>query len=152
MKSMIAASALVLFAAPVLADDEAPSGDPAEGEAQFNRQCVTCHVIKDDDGEVIAGRNAMTGPNLYAIVGEPPGDVEGFNFGNSVVEWGESGAVWDEENFVGYVMNPTGYLREVTGNNRARAKMAFQVRDEEQAHDLWAYLVSIQPEEEEDAE
>jgi len=142
MKSLIAGAALVLLAAPAFAD-----GDAAAGEDQFNRQCVTCHVIKDPDGNTIAGRNANTGPNLYGIVGEPPGAVEGFNFGNSIVEWGESGAVWDEENFVGYVMNPTGFLREVLDNNRARAKMAYQVRDEQQAHDIWAYLESIQPEE-----
>ncbi|MCC7320043.1 MAG: c-type cytochrome [Rubellimicrobium sp.] len=142
MKALIAGAALVLLAAPVLAD-----GDAAAGEAQFGRQCVTCHVIQDHDGNTIAGRNANTGPNLYAIVGEKPGDVEGFSFGDSIVAWGETGAVWDEDNFVGYVMNPTGWLREVTGNNRARAKMAFQVRDEQQARDIWAYLVSIQPEE-----
>lgn len=141
MKSLIAGAAIVMLAAPVLAD-----GDAAEGEAQFNRQCVTCHVIKDDDGNTVAGRNANTGPNLWAIVGEAPGDVEGFNFGNSIVEWGETGAVWDEENFVGYVMNPTGFMREVLDNRRARAKMAYQVRDEQQALDIWAYLVSIQPE------
>jgi len=142
MKSLIAGAAIVMLAAPVLAE-----GDAAEGEAQFNRQCVTCHVIQDPDGNTIAGRNANTGPNLYAIVGEAPGAVEDFNFGDSIIEWGETGAVWDEENFVGYVMGPTPFMREVLDNRRARAKMAYQVRDEQQARDIWAYLVSIQPEE-----
>ena len=145
MKHLMMAAILGLFAVPALADGD---GDAEAGETQFSRQCVACHVIRDADGEMIAGRNANVGPNLYGVVGTVPGDVEGFDFSDAVLEWGATGAVWDEENFVGYVMNPTDFIREQTGDDRARAKMAYQVRNEQHARDIWAFLVSIQPESE----
>ena len=140
MKHLSVGIALAILAAPAVAE-----GDAAAGETQFGRQCVACHVIQTPDGDTLAGRNARTGPNLFGIVGEAPGAVEGFDFSDAVIAWGETGVVWDEEHFVGYVMNPTAYIREQTGDSRARAKMAYQVRDEQQARDIWAYLVSLQP-------
>ena len=53
--------------------------------------------------------------------------------------------MWDEANFVGYTMDPTGWLRETLDNRRARGKMAFQVRAEEDALNLYAYLYSLAP-------
>ena len=118
-------------------------GDVAAGETAFNRQCVSCHIVQTPDGTTLAGRNARTGPNLWGIAGEAPGAVEGFNFSDGIKALAAAGVVWDEDSFVGYVMNPTGYVRERTGDNRARVMMAFQVRDEQAAHDIWAYLSSL---------
>lgn len=141
MKHLTTMAALMaIVAAPAFAE-----GDVAAGEEQFARQCVACHVIVNDAGETIAGRTATTGPNLWAIAGATPGTVEGFDYGDSLVELGAGGAVWDEETFVGYVMNPTQFLRAALDNNRARGKMAFQVRDEQQARDIYAYLLSLNP-------
>ena len=69
-----------------------------------------------------------------------PASVEGFNYSDALVAYGEAGAVWDEVSFVGYVQDPTAFLREALDDNRARSKMAYQVRDEGQATDLYAYL------------
>jgi len=55
--------------------------------------------------------------------------VDGFRYGDSIVELGETGVVWTEEAFVGYVQDPTGWLREALDNNRARGKMAYRVRE-----------------------
>ncbi len=141
MKKFTIAAALAVLAAPAFADGHASTqGDAAAGEEQFNRQCVACHVVADASGEVLAGRNAKTGPNLYGIAGRVPGSVEGFRYSDSVVELGEAGTLWTEETFVGYVQNPTGWLRETLDNRRARGKMAYQVREESQAYDLYAYL------------
>jgi len=140
MRHLTLGAILALAAVPAFAE-----GDAAAGEEQFARQCVACHVIENPAGEVIAGRNARTGPNLFGIVGEAPGAVEGFDFSDALIEWGATGAVWDEATFVGYVMNPTQFVREQLDNNRARVKMAYQVRDEQAAHDIFAYLESIQP-------
>lgn len=142
MKYLNLAAVVALCAGPVLAQD-APTGDAAAGEEQFNRQCVACHVVVNEAGETLAGRNAQTGPNLYGVAGRVPGSIEGFDYGDALLAFGETGVVWDEEHFVGYVQDPTGYLREVLEDRRARGKMAFQVRDEQQARDIYAYLASL---------
>ena len=142
MKYLNLAAVVALCAGPALAESHA-SGDAAAGEEQFNRQCVACHVVVNDAGETLAGRNARTGPNLYGVAGRVPGSVEGFDYGDAVLAFGETGVVWDEEHFVGYVQDPTGYLREQLQDRRARGKMAFQVRDEQQARDIYAYLASL---------
>jgi cytochrome c len=130
----------VLLAGPALAQDM--SGDPAEGERAF-RQCQTCHVVADADGNVLAGRNAKTGPNLYGIIGQQAGTAEDFAYSDELVAAGESGLVWDEATFVEYVQDPTAFLRAHSGNSSARSKMTFRVRSEDDAKNLAAYIASL---------
>ncbi len=135
---------LSTLAAPAFAQDLVATGDAAAGEEQFNRQCVACHVVQDPaTDEVLAGRNAQTGPNLYGVAGRSPGTVEGFAYSDSLIAYGETEAVWDEANFVGYVQDPTGFLRTALDDRRARGKMAYQVREEAQAVDLYAFLATF---------
>ena len=141
MKSISVAATLAALATSAFAE-----GDVAAGEEQFNRQCVACHVVRNDEGEVLAGRTARTGPNLFGIEGRALGSVDGFRYGDAIVTLGESGTTWSEETFVAFVQNPTGYLREALDNNRARGKMAYQVRDAQQAADIYAYLVAVSAE------
>lgn len=143
MKSVYAAL-FAVAAAPVLADGHA-SGDAAAGEAAFNKQCVACHVIVDDAGKKLGGKNGKSGPNLYNVANRQSGIVEGFRYGKSIVEAGEAGLIWDEANFVAYVQDPTKYLREVLDNKRARGKMSYKVRKEEDAVNLYAYLAQFAP-------
>ncbi len=143
MKTISLAAALSLLAAPVFAEAHAASGDAAAGAEQFERQCVACHVVVDDAGETLAGRNANTGPNLYGVAGRAIGSVEDFRYSDALTELGATGAVWTEETFVGYVQDPTGWLRETLDNRRARGNMAYQVRDEGDAVNLYAYLASL---------
>lgn len=146
MKHLMLAAGLMVLSAPAFAQDAVDltaTGDAAAGEEQFNRQCVACHVVVNEAGETLAGRNAETGPNLYGVVGRTPGSVEGFEYGDAMIAYGETGAVWNEANFVAYVQEPTDYLREALDDRRARGKMAFQVRDEEDAINLYAYLASL---------
>ena len=134
----------VMAAAPVLAEAHA-TGDAAAGEGVF-RQCASCHVVENEAGEVLAGRNAKTGPNLYGVAARPYGSVEGFRYSDSMVAAGEAGNIWTEAAFVPYVQDPTGHLREVLDDSSARGKMTFRLRGEEDALNVWAYLVSIGPE------
>lgn len=138
MKNFTMLAALAAMASPAFAE-----GDVAAGEEQFNRQCVSCHIVQNANGEVLAGRTARTGPNLFGLAGGKIGAVEGFRYGDSIIALGEAGAVWDENSFVAYVQNPTGYLREALDDSRARGKMAYQVRDEGQAEDIYAYLATF---------
>jgi cytochrome c len=140
MKNLTLAAALALMSAPAFAE-----GDAAAGEEAFGRQCVTCHVIVDAAGVEIAGRGADTGPNLYGVIGRIPGTAADFEYGDDMVEYGGQGIAWDEATFTAYVQDPTDFLREVLDNRRARGKMAFQVRSEEEAADIYAYLVSVAP-------
>jgi cytochrome c len=139
MKHLTAVAALALMSAPAFAQDI------GAGQEQFERQCVACHVVVNDAGETLAGRNAKTGPNLYGVVGRVAGTYPDFDYGDGLIAYGETGAVWEEENFVAYVQNPTDFLREALEDRRARGKMAFQVRDAAQAADIYAYLASLAP-------
>jgi len=144
MKNFTIAAALAILAAPAFAQDLTPTlGDAANGEEQFNRQCVACHIVADADGNVLAGRNSRTGPNQYGLVGHSLGSVEDFSYSDGLVALGEAGEVWNEENFVGYVQDPTGWIREKLEDRRARGKMAYQVRAEQDAYDLYAYLATF---------
>jgi len=143
MSKFIYAAAFTLLAAPAFADGHAATGDAEAGEQQFDRQCVACHVVADADGEVLAGRNARTGPNLYGLAGRQLGVIDGFRYSDAIVELGEAGTVWDEGAFVGYVQDPTGWLRGALDNNRARGKMAYRVRDAQDAIDIYAYLATF---------
>jgi cytochrome c len=122
-------------------------GDPVAGEEHFQRQCIACHVVQDDEGEVLAGRNARVGPNLYGVIGRVAGSYPDYDYSELMELYGPEGeeAVWEEENFVGYVQDPTGFLREATGEDSGRSKMAYQVRDEQEAYDLHAYLATFSP-------
>ena len=144
MKNFTIAAALAILAAPAFAQDLTPTlGDAANGEEQFNRQCVACHMVADADGNVLAGRNSRTGPNQYGLIGRVLGSTEDFKYSDGLVALGEAGEVWNEANFVGYVQDPTGWIREKLEDRRARGKMAYQVRAEQDAYDLYAYLATF---------
>lgn len=133
---------LALAAAPAFAQDSKTSGDPAAGEKVFN-QCQACHVIKNDEGETLAGRSGRTGPNLFDLEGRQAGTVEDYRYSNALVEAGEAGLEWNEEDFVAYVQDPTGFLRKFLDDQGARGKMSLKLRSEEDAANVWAYITSL---------
>lgn len=134
------AAAAALIAGPAFAVDA--SGDAAAGEKAF-RQCITCHVVVNDAGETLAGRNAKVGPNLYKVPGRHAGAVEDFRYSKSMEEAGEKGLVWDEAHFVSYTQDPTAFLRDYLGDPKARGAMTHKVRKEQESIDVYAYLVSL---------
>lgn len=142
-RTLAIAATTATLAVPAFADGHAASGDPAAGEKAF-RQCISCHVVQNEAGDTLAGRNAKTGPNLYGIAGGKFGMVEDFRYSdiNQLAAEMED-LVITEEVFVTYVQDPTAYLREVTGDN-GRSKMTYKVRKEEDAVNLYAYLASLQ--------
>ncbi|MBJ3763196.1 cytochrome C [Maribius pontilimi] len=148
MKSVFySIAAAGLLAMPVTAAEHA-MGDASAGEDAFS-QCSACHVVVNDEGETLAGRNGRQGPNLYGVIGRQAGSVEDFRYGDSIVEAGENGLVWDQESLAAYLLDPTGYLREVLDDDRARGKMSYRVRSEEDAANLAAFLATFSEAEEE---
>lgn len=145
----------MLLAAPAFAESHGPdltaTGDAAKGEKAF-KKCQSCHVVQNDEGEVLAGRNGKTGPNLYGVVGRTAGTVEDFRYGKDHIAAGEAGMVFDEATFVAYVMDPKAAVQEATGDGKARSKMSYRVRKEDEAKDLYAFLKSLAPAMEEEME
>ena len=135
---------LVLMDPAAALAQDAMNGNAAAGEEHFNRQCIACHVVQNEAGEVLAGRNARVGPNLYGVAGRPPGSYPEFNYSEVMEAYGATDVVWEQANFVPYVQGPTGFLREATGED-GRSKMTYQVRDEQEAYDLWAFLATLTP-------
>lgn len=140
-RNLLLAAAASLLGTAAVADGHI-TGDAAAGEAAF-RQCVSCHVVTAPDGEQLAGRNGRSGPNLYGIPGGTYGAVEGFNYSPSFQAANAAGLMYDEAAFVSYVMDPTGHLREVLDDSSARGAMAFRVRSEDDARNLYAFLASL---------
>lgn len=142
MRLMLATSASILLATAASAQDITVTGDPAAGESAF-RQCQTCHVVVDESGETLAGTRAQTGPNLYGVVGAQAASAEDFRYGDDLAAAGEQGLVWTEETLLPYLQDPNAFLKEYTGDSGARSRMAFRVRNEEDALNLIAYLHSL---------
>jgi len=131
-----------LFAGPLLADGHA-SGDAGAGEKVFNK-CKACHSIIATD-ETVIQKGGKIGPNLFGIYTRQAGSLEDFKYGDSIVAAGEAGLEWNEADFVSYMADPKKFLAEYLDDKRAKSKMAFKLRDDKDAADVWAYLVSVGP-------
>lgn len=142
MKKILASVALATLAMPAFAGAHLGSGDPEAGEKAFNK-CQSCHVVRDDDGEVLAGRNGRTGPNLYGVVGRAAGAQDGFRYSSLMEAAAAAGLVWDEENLEAFLKDPSGHLKDVSGES-GRSKMSFKLR--KKGEDVVAYLKSVGPE------
>lgn len=135
---------LAMAAGPAFADGHA-SGDAAAGEKLF-KKCKSCHGVVDAEGEVIA-KGGRSGPNLYGIYTRAAGGEAEFGkkFGKSLIEAGEAGLEWNETDFVNYVADPRGFLKTYNDDKKAKSKMSFKLKDEDDAKNVWAYLVSVGP-------
>ena len=138
-----------LAAAPLLAEGHA-SGDAEAGENVF-KKCKACHSIIADD-ETIIEKGGIIGPNLYGLYTRTAGSLEGFKYGDSIAAAGEAGLEWNEADFVTYVTDPKKFLATYLDDKKAKSKMSFKLKDEEDSANVWAYLVSVGPEVEAEAD
>lgn len=138
MRLTLTALALASLAAPAIAQD-------IEAGAKTFNQCQTCHVVANEAGEVLAGKNAKTGPNLYGMPGRVAGSYPEFKYGESIVALGATGFVWDEASFVEYAQDPAKFLKTKLGDDKAKSKMAFKLKKPEDAANVWAFIVSLSP-------
>lgn len=146
MKQLIVTAVAGLLAAPAFADGH-ETGDAAKGEKGFNR-CKSCHSITDDEGNKIV-KGGRTGPNLYGVIGRQIASAD-FKYGKSIMAVGETGAVWDFDSFTTYVQDPGKWLKETLDDKKAKSKMTFKLK--KGGDDIYAYLVSVGPELEEEGE
>lgn len=138
LTKMVLALVPALMAAPALAQD-------LEAGAKVFAKCQTCHVVANEAGEVLAGKNSKTGPNLYGMPGRVAGTYPEFKYGESIVALGATGFVWDEASFVEYVADPAKFLKAKLDDKGAKSKMSFKLGKEEDAKNVWAYIVSLSP-------
>lgn len=146
MKSITGATlALALLAVPAFADGHA-TGDAEAGEKVF-KKCKSCHAIVSAEGDAIV-KGGRTGPNLYGLYTRVAGSDEDFGkkYGKSLIATGEAGLEWNEADFVSYVADPKKFLQTYLDDKKARSKMSFKLKKEEDAANVWAYIVSVGPE------
>lgn len=139
MKTKLTALAVLstVIAAPAFA-----AGDAEAGAKVFNK-CQTCHVVANEAGEVLAGRNAKTGPNLYGVVGRAAGTYPEFKYGESIVALGASGYTWTEADLAVYLADPAAFLKDKLGDDKAKSKMVFKLTNETEAANVAAFLASF---------
>jgi cytochrome c len=143
MKRIFAALLMVPLAGlPAFADDVV--GD-ADAGAKVFQKCQPCHSMIDADGNLVAGKKAKVGPNLYGMPGRVAGTYEGFDYGESMKALGATGFTWNETDFVTYVADPTAFLKGKLSDNGARGKMMFKLANATDAQNVWAYIVSLSP-------
>ncbi|WP_323036784.1 c-type cytochrome [Pararhodobacter sp.] len=113
------------------AEPETPTLDPAlvaAGEGLW-RQCRSCHTVEQ-------GARNGTGPNLYGIVGNAAGAVDGFRYSNPMQQAAADGLVWTPEALDSFLADPRGYMRGT--------RMSFRgLRDEADRAAVIAYLSSF---------
>lgn len=148
MRPLNTTTAILLLSVSVPAHAQEASGDVEAGEKLFKQQCVVCHVVSDDDGALLAGRGAGSGPNLYGVIGEAPGTRHDFAYSASLQAYGETGITWEEDNIISFMQGPTEHLRQALDDSRARSKMAFKLRDADAGADVYAYLAQFSTSEE----
>ena len=136
LTKMVIALVPAMMSGPVLAQD-------AEAGAKVFAKCQTCHVIANEAGEVLAGKNAKAGPNLYGMPGRIAGTYPDFKYGESIVALGASGFTWNEADFVTYVADPGKFLKTKLDDKGAKSKMSFKVKNAETAADLYAFLAQF---------
>lgn len=110
-------------------------GDAAKGEKIFKR-CSACHRIGPD------AENAV-GPVLTGVVGRAAGTFEGYKYGKSTKAAGEKGLVWTQEAIFDYLANPKKFLRAYLDDKKAKSKMVFKLKKEDQRRDVIAYLATF---------
>ncbi len=130
--SALAVAACAFFiAVPAFAQE----GDVAAGKTVF-KKCAACHAA----GE---GAKNKVGPVLTGVIGRTAGTYADYRYGDSIIAAGKAGLVWDEDEVFAYLENPRDYLRAKLSDPKARSKMAFRLKKEEERRDVIAYLKSV---------
>ncbi len=129
MSAAITAIILAITASPSSAQDA------KAGEAIF-KKCAACHQVG------VKATN-KTGPVLTGIIGRPAASYDGYKYSKSMTAAGAAGHIWDEGSIFEYIGNPTEYLRALLDDPRAKAKMRFKLKSEQDRRDVIAYLATF---------
>lgn len=109
--------------------------DVTQGEKIF-KKCAVCHKIGAD------AKNAA-GPVLSGVIGRTAGTFADFKYSKSMIKAGENGLVWGPEIIAEYITNPKKFLRAFLDDKKAKAKMVFKLKDEQDRLDVIAYVATF---------
>lgn len=132
---------LFFGAGVLLASSAFAAGDVAEGEKLTAKRCKACHMIVDGDNVILKG--GKVGPNLWGVIGRAAAAQEDFKYGKGLAAAGEKGLVWDEEQIAAFLGDPKNYLRTYLDDSKAKSKMTFRLKKEDQRAAVAAYLASL---------
>jgi len=97
----------------------ATDGDPARGEALFEKRCTGCHALTQNH----------EGPQLQGIYGRTSGTVAGFPYSDALKK---ANITWNDQTLEKWLADPDAFL---PGNN-----MDFLVAKPQERKDLIAYF------------
>ena len=140
----LAALGVTLMAAPAFSDGHT-TGNAEDGKGVF-KKCKACHSIIDADGGMIV-KGGKNGPNLYGVYNRVAGTQKDFlkKYGKSLIKAGEAGLMWNEADFVTYVADPKKFLKTYLDDKKAKSKMSFKLKKEQDVKDVWAFIVANGP-------
>ena len=138
-KNLFRLAAALSFAlvSSVAAADSHAVGDAVKGEKVF-KKCLACHAVGED-------AKIKVGPPLTDVVGRKVATFEGFKYGKSILALRETDQMWTEEELADYLAHPRNYLRAKLSDKKAKSKMAFRLKKEQDRADVIAYLKSLNP-------
>lgn len=125
-----AAAALFLASAPAMAQGDAEAGE------KVARKCMACHTFEQ------GGANKV-GPNLWNVWEAGIAHKDDFRYSDSYVTLREQGFEWTDETMTAYLKDSTKFVREQTGDTKARSKMTFKLRKEDEIQDVIAYIKTL---------
>ncbi|MEM7463806.1 MAG: cytochrome c family protein [Pseudomonadota bacterium] len=131
-KKLAPVLAAFLAAVTLSSNAAAMEGDAVKGKKVF-KKCAACHTV----GE--SAKNKV-GPVLNDVVGRPAGTFADYKYGKSIIAAGEAGLVWNEEELFIYLVDPRKYLRAKLDDKKAKSKMTFKLKKEQDRLDVIAYL------------
>jgi cytochrome c2 len=123
------AVSLAGLAGPVLAQNV------AAGEKVF-RKCAACHNVGDDAGNSV-------GPVLNNVLGRKAGIYDGYRYSKTLLAAGEAGLVWDADKIAAYITDPRDFMKNFLSDPKAKPKMTFKLKKQQDRLDVIAYLQSF---------
>lgn len=132
MQHVLAVTALTIgmgFAGSVVAQD-------AEAGKKVFKKCAACHKVGEK------AKNA-TGPILNDVLGRAAGSVEGYKYSKTLKAANAAGLKWDTENVAEYIADPKAFMRAYLDDPKAKPKMTFKLKDEQQRANVIAYLAQF---------
>lgn len=128
-------SGVVFLAALGMLTQSAQAQDAENGEKLF-KKCAACHQVGD-------GAKNRVGPALTGVVGRVAGTAGGYKYSKSMLKAGEAGLVWTDDLLADYIADPGKFLKAYLDDPKAKAKMRFMLKKEDERRDVIAYLVTF---------
>jgi cytochrome c2 len=131
MKILLSALAVTtLFSGQIAAAQDVAAGE------KIYKKCKACHTVGEK------AKNGV-GPNLNDVVGRTVGSAEGYKYSKTFKAANAAGLVWDEASIAEYIANPKDYMKAALDDPKAKPKMAFKLKKEQQRKDVAAYVASF---------